>query len=111
VARYVWRANIHEDSGDALKQPFVSFPQKEESIWPFKVNMDSRFFGNEGLASGHRRVLVDNLYPPKALTTLGPFLRAGFLPRVAHPQHDQSQTIAHVVKLGAAGNKKLIAES
>ena len=37
---------------DKHENPQSSFPRKREFIGPFKVNIDSRFRGNEGLASG-----------------------------------------------------------
>ncbi len=30
----------------------LSFPRKWESIWPFKVNMDSHFRGNDIIGNG-----------------------------------------------------------
>ena len=30
-----------------------AYARKRESIWPFKVNVDFRFCGNDGLALGY----------------------------------------------------------
>ncbi len=47
-------SSIHGPPGDARQNTSVSFPRKRESILTFKGQMDSRFRGNEGLASGHK---------------------------------------------------------
>ena len=43
---------------DASLAYALSFPRKQGYIWPLHVNMDSRFRGNEGLASGHTSVFL-----------------------------------------------------
>ena len=52
-------------------------------MWPFKVNMDSRFRGNEGLASGHTSVfLVYRQEPHGPRPAAGYWLCGHAMPRV-----------------------------